>query len=244
MFTVSFLWHSTWSHVAIKFVSNPVAGTTEHPVKLKNMFQFYFTNCYSIGLWIKDCDNNLTSLNIFKVMCKIKGYSFLTSALVGSILRKAEIKQAVNNLSSEPLIFIKLKQFVRFVRIAPNHFQETTCFQSFNKLINFWQCRQYMAMCKQMHQINSALFSKPTTGFIYPALNLKGVLKEASCLNFTGSLMATSSSNFVLTFPWGRSLTDMDTASSLPFTIQSTVGGPNIVGAWDPWSNERAEIMP
>ena len=52
-----------------------------------------------------------------------------------------------------------------------------------------------------MHLINSSWSSKATIGFVYPALNLRGVLKEDSCLNFTGSLMASSSSKVVLTFP-------------------------------------------
>ena len=53
--------------------------------------------------------------------------------------------------------------------------------------------------------------------FVYPALNLSGVLKDASSINLSRSPIASSSSSVVLTFPPGRSLSDTETESSLPY---------------------------
>ena len=58
---------------------------------------------------------------------------------------------------------------------------------------------------------------KLNINFVYPALNLSGVLKDASSINLSRSPIASSSSSVFLTFPLGRSLTDTETESSLPY---------------------------
>ena len=153
-------------------------------------------------------------------MCKVKGYSFLLSTFVTSFHAKDTLKLIINNLSSQLLMFIII--YCKSLRDWLGLFLITSKTPFIANPLTNWSisvCVHKMRWCKQMHLINSSLSSKVTMGFVYPALNLSGVLKDASCLNLSRSPIASSSSNVVFTFPLGRSLTDTETESSLLYTM-------------------------
>ena len=85
---------------------------------------------------------------------------------------------------------------------------------------------------------------KLNINFVYPALNLSGVLKDASSINLSRSPIASNSSSVVLTFPPRRSLTETETESSLPYNRGSKHYRTRwTLKHWKSWNNTIMKIF-